>query len=88
MKHPQNGHTLYQGHLFDSGVFALDWALSHLKKMKWGIKVGVYFSGFMTILSHFGFIIFDMTHIHVEKVGLFLQPNTLFDFYLPGTLEL
>ncbi len=30
----------------------------------WGIKVGVHFSCFMTILSHFGFIIFSMTRYH------------------------
>ena len=32
-------------------------------------EVGVHFSCFMTILSHFGFIIFDMTHKTVSVWG-------------------
>ncbi len=41
----------------------------HQKKWSWGIKVGVHFSCFMTILSHFGFIIFSMTHKGVLLVN-------------------
>ncbi len=43
--------STYQGHLFGSGVFCTGLG-----------KVGVHFSRFLTILSHFGFIIFYLTH--------------------------
>ncbi len=46
------------------------------------MKVGVHFSRFMTILSHFCFIIFDMTHkrsllfrgkLKIEERNVFLK---------------
>ncbi len=43
-------------------IYHFVWAIvAPIKKWSHGIKVGVHFSCFMTILSHFGFIIFSMT---------------------------
>ncbi len=38
------------------------------------MKVGVHFSHFMAILSHFGIIIFDMTHWPNSRPTRSLQP--------------
>ncbi len=54
-----------QGILFGSGMFCTGFGQ---KKWSYGMKVGVYFSHFMAILSHFGIIIFDMTPVQYVHV--------------------
>ena len=58
----------------------------HQKKWSWGIKVGVHFSCFMTILSHFGFIIFSMTQRLLFKLQESLFPF-LFSPFLSETFQ-